>query len=151
MLVLSDPVGSSEMTCPTEGSAYLLSSTPVRSAVWQGHRPWGKGPVQEGAHRPQRRPGGSHGGPPTPLKYLQDSRSDLIVFLMASQVAFSAPGFPCAVSSCCPGEHMLQHTIWSLHVSPAAVIEKPACLAATSAHSPFGLLLRLSVFQHQWL
>lgn len=48
-------------------------------------------------------------------------------------------------------EHMLQHTIWSLHVSPAAVIEKPACLAATSAHSPFGLLLRLSVFQHQWL
>lgn len=41
---------------------------------------------------------------------------------------------------------MLQHTIWPFCISPVARVQKPACLAATSAHRPFGLFLGLSGF-----
>ena len=41
---------------------------------------------------------------------------------------------------------MLQHTIWPFCISPVARVQKPACLAATSALSPSGLFLALSGF-----
>lgn len=62
--------------------------------ISQTAKHWRKGPCpQEGTLRPQWWPGGSHLGPPIP----QDSALIPLCF-MASRVAFSAPGFPHAVS-----------------------------------------------------
>lgn len=95
VFVLSEAVDSWDGLSDREAECMLALQCAVEKRVYpkqQEH--WRKGPCpQEGTLRPQWWPGGSHLGPPIP----QDSALIPLCF-MASRVAFSAPGFPHAVS-----------------------------------------------------
>lgn len=142
------PMDSSEMTCPTQRVSVCLPSRrgyPGSKSTGSA----GRTLAQEGTLRPQRwpgrwPPGAAHAPGMTPGLTLWS-------FVFSHGLSgwhFLPQAFhTCRACSRCPlREHMLQHTRSGLYASPQWPGYKPACLAATSAHSPFGLFLGLSGF-----